>query len=124
MAFEQASSQGYDSRTYEPEGMTEEDYQSYFDRQEIEQARREAAAAAADLPFRLYRRKLFTGYYKLMTMEEYAKHLEEYSEEYAMLREDEANNGRPTFPDLTEEEDMARFTPLEMAMTWEDTVAV
>ena len=59
---------------------------------------------------RLYRRKCFDGYYRMFTMGQWADHLIEHEEEYRLLREAEEEAGKPMYPDLTEEEDKARFT--------------
>ena len=62
---------------------------------------------------RLYRRKCFDGYYRMMTERQWADHLKEYEEEYEVNRQNEVERGRSLYPDLTEEEDDARFTAEE-----------
>jgi hypothetical protein len=62
------------------------------------------------------RRKCYDGYYRMMTLGEWADHLIKYEEEYEASRQATAKKGSPIFPDLTEEEDRARFTKEELLM--------
>ena len=69
-----------------------------------------------------YRRKCFDGYYRMFTMGEWADHLTEHEEEYELTRQAIAEKGDLLYPDLTEEEDRARFTVEELAMSEEDRI--
>jgi hypothetical protein len=71
---------------------------------------------------RLYRRKCFDGYYRMFSMGQWADHLKEYEQEYELNRQNEVERGRPMYPDLTEEEDKARFTVEEHNMSEGDRI--
>ena len=76
------------------------------------------AAPAADSGRKC--RKCFDGYYRMMTTGEWTDHLIEYEEEYEASRLAIAERGSSVYPDLTEEEDRARFTDEELLMEEED----
>ena len=74
------------------------------------------ADAPMDPPPRKTRRKCYDGYYRMMTIREWTDHLIEYEDEYEESRLAIAERGYSIFPDLTEEEDRARFTEAELLM--------
>ena len=57
-----------------------------------------------------------------MTIREWADHLIEHEEEYDASRLAIAERGSSVYPDLTEEEDRARFTDEELLMEEEDRI--
>ena len=69
-----------------------------------------------------YCRKCFDGYYRMFTKKEHADHLKEHRQEYKRLREAGKMMGEPPYPNLTEEQDLARFTTEELAMSEEDRI--